>query len=195
MRPQDPDGKGKGWWFQTSEHGGDKPDNLPQAITARDAEGRWAVYVPLTRGGRIVIPRPAPDQDAAEDPIEANTDNIVELERSGELARLVGQAASRGGDGARRTCRQTSLSEPQRGRLVPYPRSRDGRSVRQASSECPVGRPGDRCRNRRVSWAARKVPSEMRSSGRSAPSSSIRRAPMLTSDRAWAPAANGRMRS
>jgi hypothetical protein len=74
MRPQDPDGNGKGWWFETSEHGGDEPDNMPQAITARDAEGRWAVYVPLTRGGKIVIPRPAPDEDAAEDPIEANTD-------------------------------------------------------------------------------------------------------------------------
>ena len=33
----------KGWWFQTSEHGGDEPDNMPQAITARDAEGRWAI--------------------------------------------------------------------------------------------------------------------------------------------------------
>jgi hypothetical protein len=74
MRPQDPAGNGKGWWFRTSEHGGDEPDNMPQAITARDAEGRWAVYVPLTRGGKIVIPRPAPDEDAAEDPIEANTD-------------------------------------------------------------------------------------------------------------------------
>jgi hypothetical protein len=71
MRPQDPYGNGKGWWFQTSEHGGDEPDNMPQAITARDAEGRWAVYVPLTRGGKIVIPRPAPEENAAEDPIDA----------------------------------------------------------------------------------------------------------------------------
>jgi hypothetical protein len=71
MRPQDPDGNGKGWWFQTSEHGGDEPDNMPQAITARDEEGRWAVYVPLTRGGKIVIPRPALDDDGAEKPIEA----------------------------------------------------------------------------------------------------------------------------
>ena len=65
MRPQDPDGNGKGWWFETSEHGGDEPDNMPQAITVRDAEGRCAVYVPLTRGGKIVVPRPAPDEDAA----------------------------------------------------------------------------------------------------------------------------------
>jgi hypothetical protein len=71
MRPQDPDGNGKGWWFETSEHG-DEPDTMPQAITAKDAEGRRAVYVPLTRGGKIVIPRPAPDEDAAEDPIGKN---------------------------------------------------------------------------------------------------------------------------
>jgi hypothetical protein len=64
MRPQDPSGKGEGWWFQTCEHGGDEPDNMPQAITARDAQGRWAVYVPLTRGGKIVIPRPSSDDDA-----------------------------------------------------------------------------------------------------------------------------------
>jgi hypothetical protein len=76
MRPQDPDGKGKGWWFQTSEHGGDEPDNMPQAITARDAEGRWAVYVPLTRGGKIVIPRPATEED------ERNTRSMREAERS-----------------------------------------------------------------------------------------------------------------
>ena len=44
--------------FETSEHGGDEPDNMPQAITATDPAGRWAVYVPLTRGGKIVVPRP-----------------------------------------------------------------------------------------------------------------------------------------
>jgi hypothetical protein len=38
--------------------GGDEPDNMPQAITATDSAGRWAVYVPLTRGGNIVVPRP-----------------------------------------------------------------------------------------------------------------------------------------
>jgi hypothetical protein len=64
MRPQDPGGKGKGWWFQTSEHGGEEPDSMPQAIKARDAEGRWAVYVPLTRRGKIVIPRPSSDEDS-----------------------------------------------------------------------------------------------------------------------------------
>jgi hypothetical protein len=66
MRPQDPHGDGRdwkfeGWTFETCEHGGDEPDNMPQAIKATDAQGHWAVYVPLTRGGRIVIPRPAPE--------------------------------------------------------------------------------------------------------------------------------------
>jgi len=46
------------WKFETSEHGGDQPDNMPQAITATDPAGRWAVYVPLTRCGKIVIPCP-----------------------------------------------------------------------------------------------------------------------------------------
>jgi hypothetical protein len=58
MRPQDTYGDGRDWKFETSEHGGDEPDNMPQAITATDPAGRWAVYVPLTRGGKIVVPRP-----------------------------------------------------------------------------------------------------------------------------------------
>ena len=31
---------------------------MPQAIRAADPAGRWAVYVPLTRRGKIVVPRP-----------------------------------------------------------------------------------------------------------------------------------------
>jgi hypothetical protein len=58
MRPQDAYGDGRDWKFETGEHGGDEPDNMPQAITATDPAGRWAVYVPLTRFGKIVIPRP-----------------------------------------------------------------------------------------------------------------------------------------
>jgi hypothetical protein len=58
MRPQDTYGDGRDWKFETSEHGGDEPDNMPQAITATDPAGRWAIYVPLTRGGKIVVPRP-----------------------------------------------------------------------------------------------------------------------------------------
>ena len=59
MRPQDTYGDGRDWTFETSEHGGDEPDTMPQAITATDAEGRWAVYVPLTLRGKIVVPRPS----------------------------------------------------------------------------------------------------------------------------------------
>jgi hypothetical protein len=61
MRPQDPFGDGRDWTFRTSEHGGDEPDNMPQTIKATDAAGRWAIYVPLTRGGKIVVPRPYPE--------------------------------------------------------------------------------------------------------------------------------------
>ena len=38
MRPQDTYGDGRGWKFETLEHGGDEPDNMPQAIRATDAE-------------------------------------------------------------------------------------------------------------------------------------------------------------
>lgn len=57
MRPQDTYGDGRDWTFETLEHGGDEPDNMPQAIRATDADGRWATYVPLTLGGKIVVPR------------------------------------------------------------------------------------------------------------------------------------------
>jgi hypothetical protein len=57
-RPQDTYGDGRDWTFSTGEHGGDEPDNMPQTIQATDAAGRWAIYVPLTRGGKIVVPRP-----------------------------------------------------------------------------------------------------------------------------------------
>jgi len=63
MRPQDTWGDGRDWKFETLEHGGDEPDNMPQAIRATDAEGRWATYVPLTRGGKIVVPRPSSEAD------------------------------------------------------------------------------------------------------------------------------------
>ena len=39
MRPQDTYGDGRDWKFETSEHGGDEPDNMPQAITATDPTG------------------------------------------------------------------------------------------------------------------------------------------------------------
>ena len=59
MRPQDPRGDGTGPRFETGEHAGDYPDNMPQAITVTDAQGRWAVYVPLPVGGKIVVPQTA----------------------------------------------------------------------------------------------------------------------------------------
>jgi hypothetical protein len=62
MRPQDHFGDGRDWTFRTGEHGGDEPDNMPQTIKATDAAGRWAIYVPLTRAGRIVVPRPYPEE-------------------------------------------------------------------------------------------------------------------------------------
>ena len=52
--PQDP--HGTGLRFETGERGGEYPDNMPQAITMTDAQGRWAVYVPLLVGGKIVVP-------------------------------------------------------------------------------------------------------------------------------------------
>jgi hypothetical protein len=59
MRPQDPQGDGTGLQFETGEHGGDYPDNMPQAITVTDVQGRWAVYVPLRVNGKIVVPQTA----------------------------------------------------------------------------------------------------------------------------------------
>ena len=58
MRPQDNHGDGRDWRFETSEHGGDEPDYMRQTIKTTDAAGRWAIYVPLARGGKIVVPRP-----------------------------------------------------------------------------------------------------------------------------------------
>ena len=56
QRPQDSHGDGTGLRFETGEHGGDYPDNMPQAVTVTDAQGRWAIYVPLRVGGKIVVP-------------------------------------------------------------------------------------------------------------------------------------------
>jgi hypothetical protein len=59
MRPQDPRGDGTGLRFETGEDGGDYPDNMPQAITVTDAQGRWALYAPLRVNGKIVVPETA----------------------------------------------------------------------------------------------------------------------------------------
>ena len=47
-RPQDSSGDGEGLRFTTHEH---DEMNMPQAIEVMDAEGRWAVYVPLKKNG------------------------------------------------------------------------------------------------------------------------------------------------
>jgi hypothetical protein len=57
-RPQDYFMDGSDLRFEASEHGGAEPDLMPQAITITDAQGRWAVYVPLEINGKIVRPRP-----------------------------------------------------------------------------------------------------------------------------------------
>ena len=54
-RPQDTSGDGRGLRFTTSEH---DEMNMPQAIEVMDDEGRWAVYVQLTKNGKIVRPKP-----------------------------------------------------------------------------------------------------------------------------------------
>jgi hypothetical protein len=56
LRPRDPSGDGTGMTLETGEHGGDYPDNMPQAITVTDSEGRWAVYVPLKVNDKVVRP-------------------------------------------------------------------------------------------------------------------------------------------
>jgi|SRR5580658_6144644 hypothetical protein len=54
MRPQDPDMDGRGWTFETLEHGGKYPDMMPQAIRATDAEGRSCIYAPVSVHGEVV---------------------------------------------------------------------------------------------------------------------------------------------
>jgi hypothetical protein len=53
-RPQDPNQDGEGWKFELSEHGGEFPDSMPQAIRATDAEGRSCWYTPITVCGKVV---------------------------------------------------------------------------------------------------------------------------------------------
>jgi hypothetical protein len=53
-RPQDSHLAGTGLCFETMEYGGEYPDMMPQAIKLIDAEGRSAVYVPITQSGKVV---------------------------------------------------------------------------------------------------------------------------------------------
>jgi hypothetical protein len=52
-RPQDPSMDGTGLRFETMDHGGEYPDTMPQAIKLTDAEGRSAIYVPITQDGKV----------------------------------------------------------------------------------------------------------------------------------------------
>ena len=53
-RPQDPHLDGTGLRFETLDHGGECPDTMPQAIKLIDAEGRSAIYAPITQDGKVV---------------------------------------------------------------------------------------------------------------------------------------------
>jgi len=53
-RPQDPNLDGSGLRFKTLDHGGEYPDNMPQAIQVTDSLGRTCLYVPVTQGGKVV---------------------------------------------------------------------------------------------------------------------------------------------
>jgi len=68
---------------------------MPQTIKATDAAGRWAIYVPLTRGGKIVVPRPYPET------VSSNRAEMRQLYRSPERRHLVACPRSRDGLGLR----------------------------------------------------------------------------------------------
>ncbi|WP_407154907.1 hypothetical protein [Bradyrhizobium sp. STM 3557] len=58
-RPQDPwlDGRDmrfEGYRVKILEQGGEYPDTMPQAIEVTDAEGHKALYVPLSKDGKVV---------------------------------------------------------------------------------------------------------------------------------------------
>ena len=54
MRPQDYSMDGEGLTFETLEHGGEYPDEMPQAILMTDTVGRSCTYVPIKVGGKVV---------------------------------------------------------------------------------------------------------------------------------------------
>ena len=45
---------GTGLRFESLDHGGEYPDTMPQAIKLIDAEGRSAIYVPITQDDKVV---------------------------------------------------------------------------------------------------------------------------------------------
>jgi hypothetical protein len=65
-RPQDEylDGRDMrfhGYKIKTLEQDGEYPDTMPQAIEVTDAKGRKALYVPLSRDGKVVHSAPVLD--------------------------------------------------------------------------------------------------------------------------------------
>ena len=68
-RPQDPSQDGRGWKFETLEHGGEYPDTMPQAIRATDPQGRWAVYVPIKVDGEVADSGSGPSAMPASPPL------------------------------------------------------------------------------------------------------------------------------
>lgn len=55
QRPQDPNLDGAGWSFRLTEHGGEFPDTMPQAIVATDADGVLAIDDAKCDGGFDVL--------------------------------------------------------------------------------------------------------------------------------------------
>ena len=53
-RPQDPLGTGEGLTFETLAHGGEYPDDMPQALKVSDPAGNTCLYVPIKENGRVV---------------------------------------------------------------------------------------------------------------------------------------------
>jgi hypothetical protein len=45
---------GSGLRFETMDHGGEYPDDMPQAIKLTDSESRSCIYVPITQDGKVV---------------------------------------------------------------------------------------------------------------------------------------------
>jgi hypothetical protein len=45
---------GSGLRFETMDHGGEYPDDMPQAIKLTDSEGRSCIYVAITQNGKVV---------------------------------------------------------------------------------------------------------------------------------------------
>jgi hypothetical protein len=53
-RPSDPSGDGKNLKIETREHGGEYPDDMPQALRVSDDQGRVALYRPTMEDGKVV---------------------------------------------------------------------------------------------------------------------------------------------